>query len=87
MGISHAEFFRTLPSAIEPGSFHTADGTVWIETPRGTLQIRLSPQGERRIAALRLPVTVVELSFPGWTKNGVETFLKHFDRCFQRGGG
>ena len=87
MGISHAEFFRTLPSAIEPGSFRVADSTVWIETPRGALQIRLSPQGERRIAALRLPVTVVELSFPGWTKHGVEAFLKHFDRCFQRGGG
>lgn len=87
MGISHAEFFRTLPAAVEPGSFHVIDNTVCVETPEGAFEIRLSPQAERRIAALRLPVTVVELRFPGWTPSRVEAFLKHFDRCFQRGGG
>ena len=87
MGISHADFFRSLPAAIEPGSFRLVDDTVWIETPAGELQIRLSPQGERRIAALRLPVTVIEFSFPGWTQDRVNEFLARFDRYFRRGGG
>ena len=87
MGISHADFFRSLPTAIEPGSFRLVDDTVWIKTPAGELQIRLSPQGERRIAALRLPVTVIEFRFPGWTQRQVDDFLARFDRYFQRGGG
>ena len=63
------------------------DDIVLIETPAGALRIRLSPQGERRIASLRLPVTVIEFSFPGWTQPRVDEFLARFDRCFQRGGG
>ena len=52
-----------------------------------TLRIRLNAEGERRIANLALPRTIVEFRFEGYTDALVEAFLQRFDRSFRRGGG
>jgi hypothetical protein len=87
MGISHAEFFRTLPAAIGHRPYTVSDNTVVITDATRQAQIQLSAEGERKLGSLRLPSTTVSFSFSGYTRSEVERFMVQFDLCFQRGGG
>ena len=87
MGITHREFFRTLPAAL-PALPHTVHGhDVIIAEDTRRLVISLSPEGRRRIAALSLPTTQVHFTFSGYSSQDIERFMARFDRAFQRGGG
>jgi len=88
MGVSHAEFFRTLPAALT-GRDYTVSGTVVTvtETADRRIVITLDPQSERRIAMLRLPMTLVTFEFCGYAESEIAAFMRHFERRFQRGGG
>lgn len=87
MGITHREFFRTLPAAL-PALPYTVQGPdVVISDDTRRLVISLSPEGRRRIAALSLPTTQVHFTFSGYSPQDVERFMARFDRAFQRGGG
>ena len=87
MGITHREFFRTLPAAL-PALPHTVQGhDVIITEDTQRLVISLSPEGRRRIAALSLPTTQVHFTFSGYSLQDIEQFMARFDRAFQRGGG
>ena len=89
MTISHQDFRRLLPAAtpgcrvVEPGDRFEVTQIIG----EGRLLIDLGPQRERRLGALRLPVTDVGLRFSGFDRRGYEAFLKRFDLAFQRGGG
>ena len=88
MGLNHAEFFRSLPAAIDHRDYRR-DGDrirVDIDADRYVL-FDLGPQGERVIALLRLPVTPVRFRFHGFDEAAFETFMRRFDLCFRRGGG
>jgi len=87
MGVTHAEFFRSLPPALGDAG-HRIDGTlIRVSLPPGRLEIRLGPEGVRRIASLSLPRTVVTLRFENLERDAVDAFLLRFERAFQRGGG
>ena len=87
MGITHSEFFRTLPSAL-PGLPYTVQGNDAIVTDNARrLVISLSPEGRRRIAALSLPTTQVHFTFSGYSSDDIDRLMARFDRAFQRGGG
>ncbi|MDH3671862.1 MAG: hypothetical protein OES46_11965 [Gammaproteobacteria bacterium] len=87
MGISHAEFRRTLPRALEHHSYEILDDHIIITDALGTLEIRLSPEYSRKLGALMLPVTNVYFTFKGYNSSEVKSFMQHFDLYFQRGGG
>ena len=87
MGITHREFFRTLPAALAPTPYTVQDRDVVISDDTQRLVISLSPEGRRRIAALSLPTTQVHFTFSGYSPQDVEQFMARFDRAFQRGGG
>ena len=87
MGITHREFFRTLPAALAPTPYTVQDRDVVISDDTQRLVISLSPEGRRRIAALSLPTTQVHFTFSGYSSQDVEQFMARFDRAFQRGGG
>ena len=87
MGITHSDFFRTLPAAL-PATPYTVQGSdVIITEDTRRLVISLSPEGRRRIAALFLPMTQVRFSFSGYSQGEIEEFMGRFDRAFHRGGG
>ena len=87
MGITHSEFFRTLPAAL-PALPYTVQGRyVIVHDDTRRLVISLSPEGRRRIAALSLPTTQVHFTFSGYSQQDIEQFIARFDRAFQRGGG
>ncbi len=88
MGLSHREFFRSLPAALKGYSYQISDSMVTVmgQSP-GSLTITLGPQQERRIAALALLVTQVSFEFSQVTRADIEAFMDNFQRHFQRGGG
>lgn len=88
MGITHAEFFRSLPAAIQHRQHHVSGTTVTVVvSDEGLLEIELGPERERRIALLRLPVTQVRFRFHAVAEADREAFMQRFDLYFRRGGG
>ena len=87
MGISHREFFRTLPRAMDGCRYEVSDRVVRVRTDDRLALIRLGPETVRSIAAMRLPATRIEFTFSGYTDAQAKEFLDHFDLHFRRGGG
>ena len=87
MGITHSEFFRTLPAALASTPYTVQGHDVIISDSTRHLVISLSPEGRRRIAALSLPTTQVHFTFSGYSPQDIDRFMVRFDRAFQRGGG
>lgn len=87
MSISHAEFFRSLVPAVAPATFQADGLTITVHGAPGAVTIRLSEERERRIALLRLPVVDVKIELEDFSEEDYESFMRQFDRSFQRGGG
>jgi hypothetical protein len=87
LGCTHAEFFRMLAAALAHRRHTVTDGRVVVAEGRRCVEIRLGPEGERRLGLLRLPVTRVEFVFDGYARSEIEAFMRRFDLAFQRGGG
>lgn len=87
MAVTHADFFRSLPNALDGEIFRVEGARVTVEGRAGTWTIDLGPEGKRRIALLALPKTPVTLTFHGYSDGQREEALARFERAFQRGGG
>ena len=87
MGLTHAEFFRTLPAALGDRPYRVEGAVVSIDDQGHKVTIRLAPESMRRIALLQVPVTRVEFIFDGHEPEQIESFMAHFARYYQRGGG
>ena len=87
MGITHSEFFRTLPAAMAALPYTVQGHEVIVHDDTRRLVISLSPEGRRGIAALSLPTTQVHFAFSGYSPQDIDRFLTRFDRAFQRGVG
>lgn len=87
MGVTHREFFRGLPAAIGHRRFRAEGNRVHVELGGASLVITLGPERVRRIAALRLPCTMVGFEFYGVETSDRRAFMQRFDLCFRRGGG
>jgi hypothetical protein len=87
MTISHAEFFRTLPAALNNAAYKLRGSEAVIEVKGKRLTILLSPESTRRFGPIPLPVTHIELEFDGYSREEREKFLAHFNNCYRRGGG
>ncbi len=87
MGITHADFMRDLPRALDGSPVVDGRRIVMDKGPGRRLEITFSEEGRRRIAGIELPVTHVMLRFTGFEDGDVETVMKRFNRAYQRGGG
>lgn len=87
MGLTHAEFFRSLPPALDGLAYTTTATTVQVSDGSKHLLIELGPENERRIALLRLPFTRIRFEFNAYSADEVAAFMRHFERRYQRGGG
>lgn len=88
MGLSHGEFFRTLPAALGDQPFSVLGTTVIVQgEEQRHITIKLAPEEVRHIALLKLPVTWVTFEFAGYTQDEIGSFMHQFERRFQRGGG
>ena len=87
MGLTHADFLRSLPPALKGADFTVNGSRITVDWPPGRIHIELGPEGQRRLGALSLPATEVEIRFEDLSPEQVERFLLNFQRAFQRGGG
>lgn len=87
LGLTHSEFFRSLPPAIDHRPFTVDGGRVTIEDGDRVVIIDLGPQQHRSIASLSLPYVETTFTFSGYTAAELAAFMARFERYFQRGGG
>jgi hypothetical protein len=87
MGITHGEFLRLLPRALNGTDFARYGNEIVLADGGRTLTIHLGPESERRIALMRIATTAVTLTFEGYAQADIDAFLARFDRAYQRGGG
>jgi hypothetical protein len=87
LGLTHAEFYRSLPPAIAHRPFAVENHRVVIQHGHGHVVIELGPQQYRSIASLRLPYLEARFTFAGLSRNDREQFMARFERYFRRGGG
>ena len=85
MAIDRRAFRRTLDRAL-PDARIVADGdTITVRDSDGTLEITLSPERERRIALLALPVITARFRYIDHADPAGH--LARLEISFQRGGG
>jgi len=87
MALGHGEFLRTLRPLLAGRCWRREGGRIRIAVPPGEVEIRLGPEGRRRLGSLVLPETEVTLVFEGLPGDRAEAFLEAFARAFRRGGG
>jgi hypothetical protein len=87
MGLTHADFFRSLPSAMGDHSYRVEGNTVYGEVFDGSVEIHIGEPKVRRIALMAIPYSTVSFLFRGVSAEQQQQFKTHFDLRFQRGGG
>ena len=87
LGLTHAEFHRSLPPAVDYHPFTVENDRVQIDYGERNVTIELGAQQQRSIASLRLPYVEVRFTFVGFSTPEREDFMERFERYFQRGGG
>ena len=87
MGLTHAEFFKTLPAAIGHLAYTRDGNVIRVDYEGRCVQFELGPQQVREIALLRMPHTPVKFNFHRFSDAQRETFMERFDLYFRRGGG
>lgn len=87
MGLTHVEFMRSLPAAVEGMDCRVEGPHIEITDAVRRIEIRLGPEQMRYLGSLVLPQTQVNLSFEGFSEEQRKDFLRRFDLAFQRGGG
>ncbi len=87
MSITHREFFRLLPRAVDNAPVSRQNGRVIVYANEGRVAIFLAAETLRKLAMLELPVTEITLEFTDFTDAAREAFLARFDLAFQKGGG
>jgi hypothetical protein len=87
MSISHKTFLRTLPDVLGNVPFNVEGQVIEARWPDRSLKIRLSPEGERDLGQLELPVTIVTLDFQSFSEEQKSQFLERFHEHYMRGAG
>jgi hypothetical protein len=87
LGLTHAEFHRSLPPAIAHRPYAVDGDRVRIDDGARSVTIELGPQRYRAIASLRIPYLEARFTFSGFSVPERDAFMTRFERYFQRGGG
>ncbi len=88
MGFTHRELLKGLPAAVAPYQIekHT-DKLYRLHNESRQVLLHLSPETNRAIAALNIPMTSVKLEFFGFDESRFEDFMLRYKRYLHKGGG
>ena len=87
MSITHKDFFRLLPRAVNGAPVTCRNNQADIATKAGEVKITLAPERVRKLGLMEFPVTEVTIEFNGFSAPDRTTFLARFDLAYQKGGG
>lgn len=87
MAITHADFFRMVQPLLAGEDCTIHEDGVSIRRGDASIDIRLGPEGRRRLGNFSLPRTQVEIRLRNCPPDAAAAFLAAFDTRFRRGGG
>ena len=88
MGITHKDFYAELPNLLNDIPYQQSDGTISFQINSKKVEIIIAPEGVRKLGqSVQLPVTLVTLLFFDFSKEEIESFIKHYNLKFMKGGG
>jgi hypothetical protein len=87
MSIDEPDFLRRLELALAGNPYSINDRVARFRLGDGEVSIAYAPRTPRRLGRLTLAVLAVDISFDGVDECDQKTFIKQFDKSFQRGGG
>ena len=87
MSITHRDFFRLLPRAVNGAPVTRRGNQADIATGAGQVRITLAPESVRKLGLMEFPVTQITIEFNGFSQTQQAAFLARFDLAYQRGGG
>lgn len=87
MSITHKEFFRLLPRAVNGAPVARRGNQADIATGAGRVKFTLAPESVRKLGLMEFPMTPVTIEFNGFSPSDQAAFLARFDLAYQRGGG
>ena len=87
MSITHRDFFRLLPRAVNGAPVTRRGNQADIATGAGQVKITLAPESVRKLGLMEFPVTPVTIEFNGFSQTEQAAFLARFDLAYQKGGG
>ena len=87
MSITHKDFFRLLPRAVNGAPVACDGNQAHIATEAGRVKITLAPERVRKLGLMEFPVTPVSIEFDGFNPADQTAFLSRFDLAYQKGGG
>ncbi|HKK15530.1 MAG TPA: hypothetical protein VJ981_02420 [Gammaproteobacteria bacterium] len=87
MTITHADFFRLLPRALDKENYAVSGNMVKSTDGVISMRITLSPEQSWRIGALSLPKTQVVIEIEGCDEQEAQRRINRFDQSYQKGGG
>ncbi len=87
MGLTVDEFLRGLPGLAGGNPWVHEKGRVRLQMREGEVSMRLEPLPDRRLAALSIPVTRIEIDLSALPGAARKPFLARFDLHYRRGGG
>ena len=87
MTITHKDFLRLLPKALNGFSFHTIDDHIVATEDNKTIKIRLSAEKSRQLGVFTLPITDVSVELQNFTAEDADKFMSRFTLAYQKGGG
>ena len=87
MAATWDDILRLLPIALRGWPYEVDDAEVEVGSAERGVTITVSVLPPRQFGSVQIPRSRVALAFRGLDAGEQDTFLRQFDRAFQRGGG
>lgn len=87
MATTWHDFVRLLPVALDGWPYRVEGSSVEVGSPERGVTITVGALPPRRLGLMEVVRSRVALTFRGMTSGEQDSFLRQFDRAFQRGGG
>jgi len=87
MTITHKDFLRLLPKAINGLDYQISGDQIDIVDVDRSIKISLARESIRKIASLALPMTLVRIEFRDFSETESLKFMSRFNLAYQKGGG
>ncbi len=87
MTITHKDFFRLLPRALNGLEYSVSGNEIAVIDGTKQVQIRISDEEVRQLASVKFPRTKVEIELLGFGEDEAGQFVTRFDLAYRKGGG
>ena len=75
---SHAEFMRTLPSAVNFCPYEIVDNKVIVHDDNKSINITIHDKPIKTLGSLKLPMEEIRFEFQGYTESDADIFMQHY---------